>query len=285
MLKLAIHGGHNELNVMLIALTLVSIIYAVIVSIQKCWFRLTGAHIRFFIVIAILGYLIPMAATLFAARHVPAGILVLLIALSPICTFAAALGFKTEPVSRLRIAALVFGCISAFIILSPGIESSNTGPLTWLIVALIIPMCYGIESVYIDANWPEGLKVIQVGMAEAVAATLLTLPLVFVFGQPSAITFSGSPSDLAILVFVLSGVVEVFLYFYLIKTTGGVLVSFATFIALFAGIGWGILIFDERIGVIAWSAAAVLVIALSLVSLDAWNRNNDGATGTRGSSR
>ena len=227
MLKLAIQGGHHELNIMLIALFLVSVIYLGITALRGDWFRVTGAHYRFFLVTAVLGYIIPMAATLFAARHIPAGILVLLIALSPICTFAAALGFKTESVSRLRILALVLGCISAAIVLSPNVESGGNESLPWLILALVIPICYGIESVYIDANWPGGLNVVQIGMGEAVAATILSVPLVMVFGELQSLSIAWSIAELAIVVFVLSGVIEVFLYFYLIKTTGGVLVSFA----------------------------------------------------------
>jgi len=53
---------------------------------------------------------------------------------------------------------------------------------------------------------------------------------------------------------------------YLVRTTGGVLVSFGTFVSLFAGIGWGVLIFRESHDVSIWLAVAVLVLALMLVT-------------------
>ena len=58
------------------------------------------------------------------------------------------------------------------------------------------------------------------------------------------------------------------MYFWLIRTTGGVLVSFGTFVSLFAGIGWGMAIFSESHGPAVWVAVLVLVGALALVCLD-----------------
>lgn len=59
------------------------------------------------------------------------------------------------------------------------------------------------------------------------------------------------------------------MYFYLIRTTGGVLASFATFASLFAGIGRGMPLFAEAHGRWLRPAVFALVCALSLVSLDA----------------
>ncbi|MDG2481627.1 MAG: hypothetical protein P8Q36_12275, partial [Alphaproteobacteria bacterium] len=58
--------------------------------------------------------------------------------------------------------------------------------------------------------------------------------------------------------------VEVVLYFVIIRDTGGVLVSFGMYLSLFAGIAWGVIIFAERFDALTWLAVAVLVIGLSL---------------------
>ena len=92
------------------------------------------------------------------------------------------------------------------------------------------------------------------------------LPVFFLYGGPLAIT--GSATLLALLVFVAAGVIESLLYFHLIRKTGGVLVSFGSFVALFAGIGWGMLLFSERHGQAVWAAAGVLCLAPALVGRD-----------------
>ena len=73
--------------------------------------------------------------------------------------------------------------------------------------------------------------------------------------------------------FVLCSLFEIFAYFYLIRTTGGVLVSFGSFIALFAGVGWGILLFNEQHGWLTWVAAALMFSSLLMVSVDAYLRS------------
>ena len=268
MLKLAVERGHSELNVLLMALLLLSIVYAILVGLRGRVFRPTREHLVFFVIIAILGYILPMGATLYAAPYLPAGIITLFASLSPIATFVVAIGLRTEPVSRIRILAMLLGCVSALLVLAPQADLPGRGALGWMLLVLIVPVCYGVESIYVAARWPKGLGVLELGLGEVLVAAILTLPLFFLFGEPQSFGIGVSIADLAILVFVLCGVFEVLMYFWLIRVTGGVLVSFGTFVSLFAGIGWGMVIFSESHGPAVWVAVLILVAALALVCLD-----------------
>ena len=267
-LKLAVERGRAELNVLMMALVLISVVYAFLVALRGRGFRLTRPRLEFFVVIGILGYLLPMGATLYAAPYVAAGILTLLASLAPVVTFAVALLLRTEPVSKARIGAMLLGCVSVVLVLAPEAELPGHGALGWMALALIIPFCYGVESLYVAARWPEGLGVLEVGLGEALAASLLTLPFFLLFGEPFTFGAESLVADLAVGVFVLCGVLEIVMYFWLVRTTGGVLVSFGTFVALFAGIVWGMIIFSETHGAPVWVAVLVLVAALALVSVD-----------------
>ena len=269
MLKLAVERGRSELNVLLMALVLISVVYAILVALRGRALRFTRENLVFFVIIAILGYILPMGATLYAAPHLPAGIITLFASLSPIVTFAVAIGLRTEAVSRIRIGAMLLGCVSALLVLGPEAELPGYGVLAWMLLVLLVPLTYGVESIYVAARWPEGMGVLELGLGEAIVAAILTLPLFLVFGEPSSFGIGFSVADLAIVVFVLCGIFEILMYFWLIRTTGGVLVTFATFVSLFAGIVWGMIIFSERHGPLVWLAVLVLVGALALVCLDA----------------
>lgn len=269
MLKMALESGYRETQVMLCVLSLVALAYFAILVIRRSLYRFTRTHISFYLITAALGYLIPMAATLFAARELSAGMLALLISLAPLFTFAAAALFRTEKISVLRVSAMLLGIVATFMVLLPQTGLPDFGLLPWMLLALLIPFCYGIESVYIDVKWPEGLDVLQVGFGEAFFAMVLVIPLMLVWGDPLWFDWRWNQGSYAILIFAACGVIEVIMYFWLIRTTGGVLVSFATFVSLFAGIGWGILLFAESHGQRLWLAVAVLVGALLLVSIDA----------------
>ena len=268
MLKLAVESGRAELNILLMALVLISVVYAILVALRGRAIRFTWENLVFFVIIAILGYILPMGATLYAAPHLPAGIITLFASLSPIATFAVAIGLRTEPVSRIRIWAMLLGCVSALLVLGPQAELPGYGALGWMLLVLIVPLTYGVESIYVAARWPEGMGVLELGLGEAIVAAILTLPLFFLFGEPASFGIGFSVADLAIVVFVLCGIFEILMYFWLIRTTGGVLVTFGTFVSLCAGIAWGMVIFSERHGPLVWLAVAFLVGALALVCLD-----------------
>ena len=268
MLKLAVESGRPELNVLLMALVLISVVYAILVALRGRAIRFTRENLVFFVIIAILGYILPMGATLYAAPHLPAGIITLFASLSPIATFAVAIGLRTESVSRTRIWAMLLGCVSALLVLGPQAELPGYGAIGWMLLVLIVPLTYGVESIYVAARWPKGLGVLELGLGEAIVAAILTLPFFFLFGEPASFGIGFSVADLAIVVFVLCGVFEILMYFWLIRTTGGVLVTFGTFVALFAGIAWGMAIFSERHGPLVWLAVLFLVGALALVCLD-----------------
>ena len=88
-----------------------------------------------------------------------------------------------------------------------------------------------------------------------------------------------SLAETGILVFVVSGLIEVVLYFYIIQNTGGVLVSFSFFISLFAGIAWGMVIFGEGHGIIVWSAVGILLGSLGLLCFDTFKGKGETSLG------
>ena len=266
MLKLASTSGYSDIQVLVLALASISVIYGVWVIGRGNGFRFSRDNIGFFVITAILGYILPISGTLMVAPYLSAGVIVILASLSPVVTFATAALFRTERLTGCRIVALLVGVGAVLVILLPGADTRNLS--LWALLALIVPICYGVESVYVDLRWPRNMDVVQVGFGEALVALILVLPL-FVFDEAATwrIDSFGSGS-LAVLVFVLCGVFEIVAYFHLIRTTGGVLVSFGTFVSLFAGIGWGILLFDERHGWVTWFAGALMTISLFLVVLD-----------------
>ena len=271
MLKMADNSGYTDLQVLVLALGCISIVYGLLVLLRRRWVAITRHALVFFVVTALVGYIIPIVVTLTVAPHLSAGVIVILASLAPAVTFATAALFRTEHISTTRLVAVVLGICSVLVLMLPGI----TGEIfsLWVIAALIVPLCYGMESVYVDRSWPEGMDVIQVGFAEAFTAFVLIFPLVY-FGDgfPTHIDPDGR-AEIAIAVFVLCSLFEIFAYFYLIRTTGGVLVSFGSFIALFAGVGWGILLFNEQHGWLTWMAAALMLSSLLMVSVDAYLRS------------
>ena len=269
MLKLSLSTGYGELQLMLITLLLVTVTYFAVLVARGGLFRFTWPRLKFFCTTALLGYLLPMAVILYASHTLAAGMLALIISTAPLFTFAAAFAGRTETISRMRLWAMLLGLLATTLVLWPEFEAPGYGEIGWLLLALVVPLCYGIESVYIDVRWPEGLDVFQIGFGEVAIAALMVLPLLAWQGEPIALDWAWDAGHAAILVYVFTGISEVVMYFHLIRTTGGVLVAFATPIALFGGIGWGMVVFGESHSAWVWVAVFVLLLSLALVGLDA----------------
>ncbi len=268
MLKLAGQAGYSELNILMLALVLLSAVFASLLVARGETFTLNRGRLVFLGVTAVLGYIAPLLAALHAAPHIPAGVLTLIASLTPMLTISVALIFKTERVAIKRILAVAFGALAVVLVLAPELRLPGYGAAYWLVIALIVPFCYGVESIYIAARWPAGMTALQAVAGETWIAAILVLPVFLVFGDPVSLSFSVSSAEVAVAVFVLAGVIESLVYFYLIRTTGGVFVSFGTFVSLFAGIGWGVLLFSESHGVAVWGAVIALCVSIGLVCLD-----------------
>ncbi|NNE23587.1 MAG: DMT family transporter [Rhizobiales bacterium] len=268
MLKLAAEGGYSEINILMLALVLLSIAFSAIMYLRKQSFAVNRGRIAFLLITAVLGYVIPLGAALYAAPHIPAGILTLIGCLAPVVSISIALALRTEFVSLQRVLALVCGLIAIALVLWPQIELPGLGAAPWMLLALLVPACYGIESIYAAVYWPKGWTSLQAVTGETLVATVLVLPIFAALGDPVSMATTWSTAEWAIAVFVMAGVVESLIYFYLIQTTGGVFVSFGTFISLFAGIGWGMVLFGESHGVLVWGAVGTLCAALALACFD-----------------
>lgn len=268
MLKLAAGGGHSEYAVLTVALMLLSIIFAAILTIRRELYGLNRERIVFLLVTALLGYIVPLSAALYAVPHISAGLLTLIVSLTPVIAVMVALATRAEAVSPARTVAVLLGLLAVGLVLWPELSGSDFGISGWIALALIVPLSYGVEAIYIAANWPKGLTALQAAGGETLLATALMIPfLLIVEGVPPLPTVWTS-AELGVGVFVVSGVIEVLLFFYLIQKAGGVFTSLGSFITLFAGIGWGMLLFGESHSGTVWLAVAVLVAALILSIMD-----------------
>ena len=268
MLKLATQSGHSDIFILMLSLALLSVIFLLITIVKTQLFGITIERLIFLVITSLLGYVVPLIATLHAAPHISVGILALMVSMTPVVTIAVALLFRTEFVSIGRILAVLLGVVAVTLVLWPELELPSYGTTTWMLVALGVPISYGIESIYIAVRWPVGLNPLQVVTGEVVMAALFVLPF-FVFHENiTDLRWSWSLAELGIVLFVIASAIEVMLYFYLIQLTGGVFVSFGTFISLFAGLAWGMILFSEVHSAHVWVAVIFLVLALVLACRD-----------------
>jgi drug/metabolite transporter (DMT)-like permease len=265
LLKISVDARLDELGILAGSMTLLAALYALLLTCRRDWFRPSWRRLRFFLISSTLGFVVPLGCVILAARHLPAGLIVLHESLTPICIVVLALAIRSEPVSLRRRAAIALGMAAVLLVLWPELLGLGGHRPIGLLFALLIPIAYGTDAIYVAARWPDGLSCVQVITGELIGAALLSLPLFLIAGEPIFISAAPTIGGMAVLAFVVVTFVETYLYFHLLRTAGAVFISVASFIALFAGILWGMALNGESHPASVWLAVVLVVLALGLI--------------------
>ncbi len=267
LLKIAAGSVLGELAILTGSMALLAVAYLTTLAARREWFRPSWAHIRFFIISGLFGYVVPLGGVLWVADQLSAGLMVLYTeALDPVFTLAIVLVLRTEPVARRRLLAVAIAITGVALAMWPDVLASADARTYGLLIVLIVPLAYAIDGVYVSSCWPEDLSALQVVTGEAIAGTAMLLPIWLAVEDFAGLPTHMGPAEWAILAFVPVSYLEVYLYFYLLKTRGAVFVAFGCFVSLFAGFFWGMALLGEQHGTMVWLAVALVSLALYLMT-------------------
>jgi len=239
------------------------------------WFALTGfspqwrRHLRFYALVGMVNSAIPFSLYGFASIHLPASLMAILNATSPMFGLLLGAAFAGERITPHRIAGLLLGAAGVALIAwssggnAGGGIDAGAGPMFgWGVAACLgASFAYGVTGVLIrrlGAGVPS--RGIAVGAQLCAAVALLPLlPLLPPASMPSTMV----TANLVALGVVASGVAFI-LYFRLMTDIGVTRTLTVTFlIPLFAFL-WGMLFLGETL---TWGAAggALLILGGTLL--------------------
>ena len=221
-------------------------------------------HVVFYGVCALSGYLLPMVIELWVIAHMPAGVLTLIVSMAPLATLLLAWLIKTDTVNAMRIGGISIGAFAIFAILLPDANRAGEVALQWLLLATLVPFCYAVHHNFTARYWPEGSDSYQVACGEAIVAGLLLL-LFSGFHWEWQDLQSFNRGHAAILIMAAIALIDIYIYFELIRIKGPIYTSHANYFMVVSGVAWGMLIFDERPSPMMWLSALLLVASLYLV--------------------
>ena len=222
-------------------------------------------HLVFYVVAGLLGSAVPSASLLFAAPHLPAGILAIEIGMVPLITYFLVLILRVEGFHARRFLGLALGFAVIAALVGPDEGLGDPAAVVWVLVALIAPASYALEDVYIALRRPAGgdSAALVCGMLLASSAFL---GVVVVAGGTWETLLPRWPELLpwmvAATVVSLSAYV---LFLELLRRAGAVYASQVGYVVTGAGVVWGILLFDEQHSGWVWVALAILFVSLALV--------------------
>jgi drug/metabolite transporter (DMT)-like permease len=208
---------------------------------------------------------IPNTIMALVVGHVPAGLAAMLNTLSPLMTYAIALGFRMERAHALRIAGLACGLAGAVLVLGPRASLPDPAMWPWVVLCLWVPFFYAASNVYIGKYRPSGVDSIALAALMQAGSLVAVLPLAVYEGIHVPIP-PAHAGDWALLVQSAFNWIASLLFFEAMRLAGPVFFSQTGFLVTLWGVLWGWLLFDETHSAYIWAAMAAIFVGLALVT-------------------
>lgn len=276
MLKIAALSGISYVGIITLTTLGVAVGMTTIALLRRRKPEFSARHHLFYLVCATTGYLLPMIVELLVIAHMPAGVLTLIVSMSPLATLTVAWLMKTDTINPARVTGILVGAFAIFAILLPDTHINEAVAWYWLLLTVAVPISYAIHHNYASRYWPRGSDSYQVACGEAIYAGL-AMAVFSMFHWQWQDVESWNQGHSAILFMATIALIDIYIYFELIRLKGPIYTSHANYFMVVSGVVWGMVIFSEQPSSLMWLSTALLIVSIYLVGIRQADRNRTDA--------
>ena len=272
--KIAASTGHPPFGLIFWQLVVCVLVLGALTLLRGKGVRRTPEALRFYVVIAVLGTLVPNATFYLSVARLPAGIMSILISAVPLISFPLALALGMDRFSARRVLGLLLGVAGVALIALPKASLPEPGMAAFLPLALIGPLFYALENTYVARFGMAGMDAVQAMFGASLAGLILCVPVMLILGQGFMLPLPPGKPEAAL---ILSSAMHALLYagfVWLTSRAGSVYAAQTGYVVTASGVIWAMLLLGERFSPWVWVAMAVMLAGLTLVRPTAQLRRN-----------
>lgn len=232
--------------------------------------KMSVPHLRYYLICGLTGIVIPNTNMYFAAPHLPAGLLAVIVNTVPIIAYPMALLAGSENFNFLRLSGVLSAVFGIMLIIIPTTSFPFPHMNMWALSALVTPLSFAFCSVYIARFKPTGDS-LSFAAGTLIASTLILLPLVLMNNSFYFFHIPLTLPDVVVLLEILLSSVGYILLFKLISMAGPVYYSLVDTIVALTGLFWGSILFHEQLN--HWTLPAILFIFVGLILVTIYRRS------------
>lgn len=263
--KVAVSTGHGPFGLIFWQLVIGIAFFGSVNALRRRKLPLHPEALVLYLVIALIGTLLPNGASYTAATHLPAGILSITIALVPMMALPLALALGIDRFGWARLAGLILGLLGVVLIAAPEASLPDPAMAAWLPVALVAPFFYAVEGNYVARWGTAGCDAIEVLLGASLIGAALALPMALASGQwIDPREGIGAPEAALILSSTLHALAYAG-YVWLIGVAGAVFAAQMSYVVTGTGVLWAMLLLGESYSGWVWLAMAAMMGGLFLV--------------------
>ena len=263
--KIAVSTGYKHFGLLFWQLAIGFVVMTVIAALRGTRLPRGRAQLRVYVMVALIGSVLPNSASYQAAVHLPSGVMSLLLSMIPIWAFPIAMLLRLDRFEWRRCVGLLTGMTAVMLLVLPGADMTGAIPIFWVLIGLISGLFYAFEGNYVARWGTAGLDPIQVLWGASLVGLIVALPLAVTSGQWIDPRPPYGAADLAQ---ALSAVMHVLVYagyVWLVGRAGPVFAVQISYVVTVFGILWAWLILSEAYPPVIWAALGLIFLGMYLV--------------------
>ncbi len=263
--KVAVSTGYQPIGLIFWQLVFAVAVLGAISAFRRVKLVVNRQTLFYFLMISLLGTLLPNSASYIASANLPAGVIAIVIATVPMFSLVIALGLRLEHMSAGRTIGVLSGVIAVVFLIAPETSLPEPEKAAYILLVLAAAICYGIEGAYISLRTPKEIDPVVTLLGASVVGLLVATPLTFVFGAWVDLSKPWAAPEWALLA---SSILHAFAYagyIWLVGVTGIVFSSQIAYVVTIAGLFISAIALNETYSGWVWAALVFMVVGLALV--------------------
>jgi drug/metabolite transporter (DMT)-like permease len=263
--KIAVSTGHHYLGLLIWQISIMILSLGLIQIFRKKKLPLNLNCFWRYVLVALLGTILPNSIMYKAYFHLQSGIMSILVSIVPMIAFLLVLVLKMEKFEIRRFLGVLFGIFAIILIVFPKLDLGYLGEVGWILLALLSPLCYAIEGVWINKIGIAKLDPIEVILGASILGFFILMPIVALNGYWITPYRVWGPAEFAITASSLIHSLIYISYIWLIGKAGVIFASQVSYIYTASGIGFSIILLGEGYSLFVWAAVILMLMGLMMV--------------------
>ena len=263
--KIAVSEGYRQFGLVFWQMTIGAVALGILQAVRRRRIRGDAAALVVYLQIALVGTVIPNSASYEAIRHLPAGLVSVLLSFVPMFAFPIALAFRIERFVLTRLLGLCLGLAGVLLIVGPEASLPERAMVAFVPLALIAPLFYGLESNLIAKWGTAGLDPVDALFGALVFGSAITFPLAQATGQFIDPRPPWALPDMALLAVSLVHVTAYCLYVWMLGRAGALFAVQVSYLVTGFGVFWAMLLLGEVYSGWVWAAICLMLLGVFLV--------------------
>ena len=263
--KIAVSTGHHYLGLLIWQIIIMILSLGLIQIFRKKKLPLNLNCFWRYVLVALLGTILPNSIMYKAYFHLQSGIMSILVSIVPMIAFLLVLVLQMEKFEIRRFLGVLFGIFAIILIVFPKLDLGYLGEVGWILLALLSPLCYAIEGVWINKIGIAKLDPIEVILGASILGFFILMPIVALNGYWITPYRVWGPAEFAITASSLIHSLIYISYIWLIGKAGVIFASQVSYIYTASGIGFSIILLGEGYSLFVWAAVILMLMGLMMV--------------------